>query len=360
MKKDKNYNIKLGVFVTVGIILLITGIYMLGRQENLFGSNFRITAIFKDVKGLQVGSNVRFSGINVGVVNDIVIISDSTVEVQMSIREDVNEFIKKDSRAVIGTEGLLGNKMIKILPGKETTPVVKENDRIPTLTTVEIDDILQEVQTSSENISEVSKNLIDITAKINRGEGVFGKLFTDTTLTKNLDKASKNIYNMTGELASISYKINQGKGILGKLLTDTSFANYLAGSGENFRGASKNLEEITRKINKGEGVFGRIFTDTSFSGDLKVMADNLTIASKNTKKVSDNLVELSKGLEQQSGLVGRLILDSAFADSITMTLQNVNKGINEVSEAADAIEKAWIIRMFSKDKKKKKKTKGGE
>ena len=83
----------------------------------MFSSTFQISGIFKDISGLQVGNNVRFSGINVGVVEDIQQVTDSTVKVDMQIDEHTRKFMKKNAKAIIGSDGLMGNKIISILPG---------------------------------------------------------------------------------------------------------------------------------------------------------------------------------------------------------------------------------------------------
>ncbi len=66
MKKDTSNKIRLGIFISLGIAVFIVGIYFIGERQQLFRSTFRVSGVFKDVAGLQAGSNVRFSGINVG------------------------------------------------------------------------------------------------------------------------------------------------------------------------------------------------------------------------------------------------------------------------------------------------------
>lgn len=350
MQQDKSKNVRLGLFVSIGVLLLILAIYFLGRQQNLFGSTLRINAVFSDVKGLQVGNNVRFSGINVGTISNIMILSDTTVKVQIALKRDVQEFIKKDSRASISTEGLLGNKIINITPGSPDAEMVEEDDMLATVQPVDFDDILKEVKISSENITVVSNNLIDITDKINRGEGMFGKIFTDTVLTANLDKASKNINLMTSEMALIARKVNEGRGIVGKILTDSAFSASLSESGKNFQLASSNLQEITERINQGEGIFGKMFTDTALSHSLRHTFRNLNQTTENTKVMTQNLVLLTEQVYEGKGVVSKLLSDSTFSDSIETTIQQINKSAREISDAAKAIERSWLIKVTSKDK----------
>jgi len=117
MKKDAGSTIKLGVFISLGVAVLILGIYFIGEKQQIFKKTFRVSGVFRDVAGLQEGNNVRFSGINVGTVDNIRIASDSSVRVEILIGEGTRQFIKKDAVASIGSEGLMGNKILVITPG---------------------------------------------------------------------------------------------------------------------------------------------------------------------------------------------------------------------------------------------------
>ena len=106
MKKESGYKIKLGIFVTIGIAMFIGGIYFIGETKKLFSSTFRVSALFNNINGLQVGNNVRFAGIDVGTVEGIRIINDSSVQVDMVIVSvTTQQFIKKDAKAIIGSDG---------------------------------------------------------------------------------------------------------------------------------------------------------------------------------------------------------------------------------------------------------------
>lgn len=354
MKLKKQDSLRLGVFITGGLVLFIIAIYIIGRERNLFGSNFKVSAIFSDVKGLKAGNNVRYSGIDVGTVSDIYIISDSTVRVDLLLETNVKEFIKVDSKATIGTEGLMGNKVVNILPGSPDSSSIKSNSVLQTIPAIEIDDIMSSIKFSSENISIVSENLVDITNKINRGEGIFGKIFTDTTFTKNIDITSDNISRITGDLAQISSKLQQGEGIIGRMLADSAFSNNLNYSSDKILEVSNNLADITKKINQGAGIFGQLFVDTASSARLLKLSQDLTKTSRNASEISENLVEITEKINTGEGTINKLLTDSVFADSLQIALRKLNRSLDNVSEAADAIERSWIIRVFSKKKKKNK------
>ena len=114
----QKFKVRLGLFVAGGLTLFVLAIFLIGKQKNLFNPVFKLTATFYNVSGLQVGNNIRFSGINVGTVNNINIINDSTVSVEMLIRKNVRQFIKSDCMVAIGSEGLIGDRLLITYPGK--------------------------------------------------------------------------------------------------------------------------------------------------------------------------------------------------------------------------------------------------
>ena len=198
MKKEIGNKVKLGIFVTFGLILFIVGLYFIGQKQQLFNRTFRISGIFKDINGLQIGNNVRFAGINVGIVDDIEQITDTTVRINMLIEEDTRRFIKKDARAIIGSDGLMGNKIVLIFPGTSGKQMVKDNDIIQTKQTVTMDEILEKIKTSSENAASITGDLSVIINTIKEGKGTIGKVFMDTTFAKNVDETLINIKQGAG------------------------------------------------------------------------------------------------------------------------------------------------------------------
>ncbi|MFA7229257.1 MAG: MlaD family protein [Melioribacteraceae bacterium] len=193
MKKEITNKIRLGIFVSMGIVLFILGIYFIGEKQQLFRSTFRISGVFKDVAGLQAGNNVRFSGINVGTVENISIVSDTTVRVEVLIDESTRKFIKKDAVASIGSEGLMGNKILIISPGKWGKIGIENNDTVQTEQPIDIDDVLISLKTTIDNTSNITNDLSKITYNIQSGEGAIGKLLMDRSYARNFDSTFVNL-----------------------------------------------------------------------------------------------------------------------------------------------------------------------
>lgn len=193
MKNDTSNKIRLGIFVTLGIVVFILGIYFIGERQQLFRSSFRVSGVFKDVAGLQAGNNVRFSGINVGTVEDIKIVSDTSVRVEILIDESTRKFIKKDAVASIGSEGLMGNKILIISPGTGGKSVIENNDTVVTVQPINMDDILVSLKTTIDNTSLVTNDLSKITSNIQSGKGAIGRLLMDRSYAQNFDSTFVNL-----------------------------------------------------------------------------------------------------------------------------------------------------------------------
>jgi phospholipid/cholesterol/gamma-HCH transport system substrate-binding protein len=340
--------VKTGIFISLGFIFFVLGIYFIGKQQNLFGPSLKIAAIFRDIKGLKIGDKVYFSGIDIGTVSSIELMKDTRVKTGFTIKKDVLKLIRLDSRVTIANEGLTGGKIVNILPGSEQSPPVNENDILQSIEQVDIDEILKEVKKSSENITSVSRNLLFITDKINHGYGIFGKIFADTGVTDNFDETVSNIATLSENLVEISNKVNKGYGIMGKLFSDTLFSQQLDTASYNLKIVTRRFDEITDKINEGEGVFGWLFSDTA-------VTQNLYLTSVNLEKTTRNLTEFSRRLNDHENALSLFVADTSFADSLEIFLYQLNTGIREVTRSSEAIQNSGLIRMFSKKKEPGKK-----
>ncbi len=198
MKKTTGNNLRLGLFVTVTVILFIVGIYYIGDRQQLFSHTFHVSGVFKNIDGLQVGSNVRYSGINVGVVGSIQQTTDSSVRVDMLINEGTRKFIKTDACAIIGSDGLMGNKIISLIPGISSAKTICNHDEVKTIRPISMDDIMLKVKTTADNAADISADLAVIMDNITQGKGTIGKLFMDSSFATNLDKTLINIKQGSG------------------------------------------------------------------------------------------------------------------------------------------------------------------
>ena len=238
MNKEAGFTWKLGMFVTIGLAVFVIAIYFIGKQQNLFGSTFQLNSRFKTVSGLKAGNNVRFSGINVGTVDEIQLVNDSAVIVKFKIDEEVRRFIKTDATATIGSDGLMGDKVLTIYPGSDSNKTVKDQDYISSVKAVEMEDLMAGVKVSVDNAGVITSELAQFTHSMNNGNGAISKLMTDEAFANSLKNTITNLETFTKSL-------NNKKGVLAKLTSDEklgkSVDSTITEMGETVKAAQKNF-----------------------------------------------------------------------------------------------------------------------
>lgn len=265
MKKKISHKVRLGIFVSLGILIFILAIYFIGEKQQLFRSTFRLSGEFKDVAGLQAGNNVRLSGINVGTVENVIIISDTSVKVEILIDESTRKFIRKDAIASIGSEGLMGNKVLIISPGTGGKRIIENNDIIATTQPTDMDEIMKSLKTTIDNTAYITGDLAKISTNIESGKGTIGRLMMDKTWRQDIESTIINLkegsvgfktfMEQTNELDNILVRLN-------KTIDNTANITY-------------DLSKITNNIQSGEGMIGKLLMDQSMGQNLDSTLINL-------------------------------------------------------------------------------------
>lgn len=208
MKTTSGQKIKIGVFALAGLAVLIFAIFLIGNKKGMFSSTFHVHGMFKNVNGLQVGNNARFAGINVGVVEDIQIMNDTTVKVVLTLNEDVRKFIKKDAKLSIGSDGLMGDKLVVIAPGGSTSNLqVNNGDQLAGINPLDVDKIISKFTKIADNAGDLVEGLASIVNKVNSGKGSIGRLLNNDKMARNMENTVKqaqttmaNVHKTTGTL----------------------------------------------------------------------------------------------------------------------------------------------------------------
>ena len=200
MNAKLSRNVWLGIFVTAALVIFIVGIYFIGQKQMLFSSTFTIKTIYSDVNGLEIGDNVRLTGIDIGTVDDIEILTDTTAEVSMAIDKSVKKFIKKDTKASIGSEGLMGDKVVNLSAGTEGGKEIENKDYIQAIDGSGLDAIMKSVKVTADNAAAITTDLSAVMGNIRSGKGTIGKLFMDTVFAGNLDATMVNVKQASGGL----------------------------------------------------------------------------------------------------------------------------------------------------------------
>lgn len=190
---SQKFKIRLGLFIIGGLAIFMVAIFIIGKQKNLFNPVFGLTTTFYNVSGLQVGNNIRFSGISIGTVDNIKIINDSTVKVYMLMRKEVQQFIKTDCEVSIGSEGLIGDRLLIISQGSDSGKLARDGQALVSNEPVETDAIMASIEVTAANAEIITYQLSEIMTKINSGEGTLGRLLQDTTLAENLNQTIVNL-----------------------------------------------------------------------------------------------------------------------------------------------------------------------
>ena len=198
--QNLKFKIRLGLFVAGGLLLLTLGIFIIGKQKNTFSSVIRIVSDFRNVSGLQVGNNVRFSGINVGTVDHITIINDTTVRVGIIVETDVRRFIKKDCILSIGSEGLIGDRFISISQSETNAQQISDGEMLASSVPLDTDAIMNSLAVSAANAEVISSELADIVWNLNHGNGTLGRLINDSSMANNLESTMHNLKSSSKSL----------------------------------------------------------------------------------------------------------------------------------------------------------------
>lgn len=322
MIKDLSRYVKLGMFVFAAILFFIVVMYFIGSKRNLFSSTITVYAKFNNAEGLMSGNSVRFSGINIGTVESVGIINDSTIEVKMVIKDNVTEFIKKNSVASIGTDGLMGNKLINITPVTDPAEQIKDGDVLVTYKAVSTTDMLRTLSVTNENVRIITEDLKNISSKLN-SENSLWTFLSDTVLGSNLQQAAVSI-KITGERTA-----------------------YVAGD----------LQKLVGDVKKGHGALGALLVDTSLSNQLKQSIVNIHFISKDLAVVSGDLSHITKNVREGKGAVGTLLMDTSFVHNMNKSIQNINTGTKGFSDNMEALKHSIFLRKYfrkqeaQKDKK---------
>ena len=270
-KHTEKFKVRLGMFIIGGLALFVLAIFIIGKQQNLFNPVFKLSATFKNVSGLQVGNNVRFSGINVGNVDNIQIVNDSTVKVDMLIKKDVQPFIKSDCRVAIGSEGIIGDRLLVISYGSPEATIAKDGQQLSSKEPVETDAIIASLQVSSVNAEIITQQLAEIMTNINNGEGALGRLIQDPAIAENITQTIQNFKNSS---EGLDETIETTKANV------YAFMESLQKTAAKTEVASNELGEIMIKINKGQGPLGMLIQDTTTASNINETILNLKESSK--------------------------------------------------------------------------------
>ncbi len=326
MKKNTNNDIKLGIFISAGLLVLIISLYVIGSKQNFFGSNFYVRARFANAGGLVPGNNVLYSGIQAGTVSDIEIIDDTTIEVTLLLNKKIKPYIYSNSLVSIGNDGLMGNKIINITPNSTPASHIEDNGLLMTQSGSNMDQMMQTLSYTNENAMAITSELKETTTRINN-DNTLWTILDDTMVAKdliasvaNLRASTARINEMTTTLDLILKDIHQGKGTIGTLLTDDDIAN--------------DIQQAVQDI------------------------DRVAVSAEVAIRTLDSTVQqLRTGMTTGGSMAHTVIGDTAAANSLKRSLQHIEKGTDRFSESMEALQHNFLLRRYFKRKARNEKGK---
>jgi len=291
-------NVRLGLFVLAGLGCLLGTLFLLGRRQNLFGNRLLVRADFRNVSGLLSGNNVRLGGIAVGTVGTITILNDTTVRVQMTLNQDARPFVRRNTLAVIGTDGLVGNTIINLNPGAGLAPLAGPGDVLPTRQPIGMDAMLGTLDVSNQNLVAITHDLRRMTGRLDSSAlwQVLGDKSLPATVRQSLGNAqaaTAQLRTATRDVAQLTAGVRRGRGPLGYLLTDKALAPQLGHAARQLAGTSDTLAAtlsgLKRQLLHGAGPVPTLLADTALSGQLRQSARNV---ASSTKKLDESMTAL--------------------------------------------------------------------
>jgi phospholipid/cholesterol/gamma-HCH transport system substrate-binding protein len=317
-KKEIAQQVRLGAFVLAGLTLFLISVFFIGSENNVFSRTINIAAVFRNVEGLKEGDNVWLSGVKIGTVSDVAIASEGRVVVQLALKHEQNRFVQRDAVALIGTDGLVGNKIVIIRPGK-SGQIISEEDTINTVSPTDTQDLMNLARDVGENTRSITSDLKAIADRINHGKGIVGELLNDGDIAQEMRAA-----------------------IL-----------HLRTTGDNTAMASRELHALIYDLHHGEGLLPTLVSDTSYTHTFQHALDNIEQVSVNAGRVSEQLQTLSSKMNDKDNAAGVLLADSAVADKVRTTIDNVNEASKKLDENMEALQHNFLLRGYFRKQEKR-------
>ena len=317
---DNRKAITVGIFLALGLVIFMLGVFTLGGQQKSFAKNIHISAVFDDVAGLKKGNDVWFSGVKVGTISEIKFVGVSQVDVKMKIDQKTQQYIHRNSGVRIGSDGLIGNKIIVIDGGSPQAPVIQDGDALQAEKITSTDDMLKTLQQNNQNLLAITTDFKLLSHKILQGKGTVGTLLADSLMGVQLRNSMRNLQTATASAAHLATE----------------------------------LDKFSNKMNTKGGLADKLFTDTATFNRVKNAVAQLQTAAKNASILTDNLNKASDKLNTTDNAIGVLLNDPKGAIQVQTTLNNLQQSSVKLNEDLEAAQHNFLLKGYFKKKAKAK------
>jgi phospholipid/cholesterol/gamma-HCH transport system substrate-binding protein len=289
MEESRRLSLMVGAFALAALAVGAFLLFNLGSSTGLLQPRYQLITYFEDVQGLVAGAPVRLAGKDVGRVDSVSFAPLSAerppVQVVMQIDSDVQDRIRNDSVATIGTIGLLGDKYVSLQPGTEAGVVLADGEEVASVSPLDLNvavvrgtEAIDNIATLAENanrlvsgvadsmvgqnLGEAARGLSEVVAEVREGDGLLHSLIYDEYEGKGVESVEHSLATLDGILNEIA----TGDGTLHQLIYDPAPERNVV---EVATDAGLKLDSVLGKIDAGEGTLGLLVNDPSLYGDLK-------------------------------------------------------------------------------------------
>lgn len=213
MFTKSSFELKVGMFIFIGIVILSVIVFSIG---NFYGvkRGYVLNVLFNFANGISVGAPVRYAGVEVGEIQDIEVYFDEKENIPM-IRLRIwvaqNTWVNEDASATINTLGLLGEKYLEIIPGTRETRLLQKGDILRGKDPVSTEELTRETK--------------EILAKVDKMIASINEIVGDEKFRTSLKNTLANLETLSSELSEAMTVVRKGEGTIGKFLTDDKLYN---------------------------------------------------------------------------------------------------------------------------------------
>lgn len=307
----------LGIFISIGIAIFVVGVLTIGGQHKAFTRSIQVHVIFDDVQGLQPGNNVWLSGLKIGTVKRVSFYKNAQVEVILAVEHEAQAHIHRDATARVGTDGLVGNKIVVLTGGSDSLPLIADGGVVLASHTASLQEMFGTLQGSGADLRVIAANLRVMSDRLLAGRGTLGKLLNDNSYAEQLRvtlarlrEASLAGDRMLGNLEGFSERLQHSTGLVNELLSDTVIY-------ERLRSAAQRFDEVSAKAS--------------------MFADTLRVAGR--------------GLNDPNSPAGVILHDGVIADQLQRTMKNLEVSSEELRRDLEAVRHNFLLRGFFKKRK---------
>lgn len=319
MPRERSPELKVGLLVLAALAVLALGIFLIGEETQLFVRKNRYYSEFLNVSGLQAGNPVQLNGVNVGRVDEVILPEDmgeSLIRVWMTLDRRYADRVREDSQARIKTLGLLGDKFVELTSGTPAAEVIPTGGQIPAAPATSVDQLIATGEDTMENVVAISSSLRSILDRMERGEGLAGRLTSEEG-----DELTDSIVETMKSVERVAHQIERSEGPLGRLINDDQL-------GEDLARAVSGLEELVAEARGGDGLVPRLIRDPA-------TADRFDALLAELEGTATALRSFVTDVEGGEGLAQKLLTDEAYAEEVSENLRQLVERLNAVAGKLD-------------------------